>query len=275
MKGRSKMGLRERIRTLFRLFLLFTVLVAVALISALTTIRLTIHGHQEAMPNLVGVPLETAQRIASGLGLELTVEDKLFSARYPANQIVSQVPPQGTRIKVGQRVHVLVSLGSQRITVPNVLGASLRAAQITAIQRGLTVGDVAAVHWPQKEVDQVVAQEPPPSTSEVHSPAVNFLVSLGEIPAAFVCPSFVGQPLAEARRAIEKAAFKVGQITPIPTDTTPAGTPLTQSPQPGSKNRQTFPMPANPTGKDIILTQSPLPGVKIGPDTVFDFQVAQ
>ena len=49
------MSVRERIRTLFRLFLLTTVLVTVALVSAITTIRLTIRGHQETMPNLVGL----------------------------------------------------------------------------------------------------------------------------------------------------------------------------------------------------------------------------
>ncbi len=242
------MGARERIGKLFRLFLLFTVLVAVALISAITTIRVTIRGHQETMPNLVGVPLDSAQRISAALGLDLKVEDKLFSAQVPANRIISQVPPPSTRIKMGQHIHVVVSLGPPRIAVPNLIGSSLRAARIVALQRGLTMGELAAVHWPGTEANQVVAQDPPPSTAEVHSPSVNFLVSLGDIPAAFVCPSFVGQPLAEVRPSLEKAGFKVDQLTPIPTEDKPKGT---------------------------ILTQSPPPGSRIGPDTVFSFQVAQ
>src|ERR1039458_6779985 len=44
----ATMGVRDRLRNLFRLLLLFTVLVAVALLSAITTIRLTIHGRQES-----------------------------------------------------------------------------------------------------------------------------------------------------------------------------------------------------------------------------------
>lgn len=242
------MSLRDKIRALFRLFLLFTVLVAVALISAITTIRLTIHGHQETMPNLVGAPLDAAQRVASGLGLELKVEDKLFSAQYPPNHVVSQVPPRGTRVKVGQHVHVLVSLGPPRVVAPNLVGTSLRAAQITAVQRRLTVGDVATVHWAGADPDQVVAQDPPPATADVRSPAVNLLVSLGETPAAFLSPSFVGQPFSPARHLLEKAGFKVGDPIPISTDGILSGT---------------------------ILTQSPPPGTKIGQETVFSFQVAQ
>lgn len=242
------MRLRERIRTLFRLFLLFTVLVAVALISAITTIRLTIHAHQETMPNLVHLPLNTAERIASGLGLEIKVEDRLFSEKYPANQIVSQVPLSGARVKVGQHVHVLVSLGPPRVVVPNLMGASIRAAQITAVQRGLTVGDVAALHFTGVAEDEIVAQEPLPSTAQVHSPVVNFLISLGSPPSAYVCPSFIGMSLGQARRIIESSGFQIGHVSGIP---------------------------AASARSEAILTQSPPPGSKIGPGTRFDFQIAE
>lgn len=242
------MSLRERIATIFRITLLFVVLVAVALLSAITTIRLTIRGHQEVMPNLVGMPVDGAERMLRARGLELKVEDKLFSARYAVNEIVSQMPPQGARLKEGQHVQVLVSLGAPRVPVPNLVGASLRVARITAMQRGLNVGDVAGVHMPGAEPDQVLVQDPPASTAEVRSPAVSLLVSLGDAPAAYLCPSFVGRQLEKARRELEKAGFKVDTITPIPTAATPRGT---------------------------ILTQTPPPGSKIGPDAAFRFQVAQ
>lgn len=242
------MSLGDRIRTLFRFLLLFTVLVAVALISAITTIRFSIRGRQETMPKLVGMPLDNAQRVANGLGLVLKVEDKIFSSQFAANQIISQIPPPGIRIKVGQHAHVLVSLGPHQVTVPNLVGSSFRAAKITAIQRGLTLGDMAVVRWPGSEPDQVVAQDPPPLTAEVRSPAVNLLVSVGETPESWLCPSFVGQQLAGVRRSLEKAGFKVGQVTLIPVESAVKGT---------------------------ILMQSPPPGSKIAPSTTFDFQVAQ
>jgi beta-lactam-binding protein with PASTA domain len=242
------MTLRAQIRRLFRLFLLFTVLVAVALISAITTIRFTIHGHQETMPNLVGMTLEAAQRGAGNLGLIMKVEDKVYSTLQPANQIVSQEPPAGTRIKAGQHVHVLVSLGPPRVAVPDLVGSSLRAAQIAAVQRGLSVANVAALPWPGTEADQIVAQDPAPSATTVHSPAISLLVSLSEEPPAYLCPHLTGQPLAIVRRQIEEAGMKVGQVTPFPAQNVPTGT---------------------------ILAQTPAPGSKIGPDTVFTFQVAE
>jgi serine/threonine-protein kinase len=242
------MSLRDRIRSIFRLFLLLTVLVTAALVSALMTIRFTIRGHQETMPNLVGLSFDYAQRMVTGLGLEMKVEDKLFNTQYPPQAIVSQMPPPGTRIKIGQHVHVLVSLGPPQVVIPNLLGTSLRAARITAMQRNLTLGDVVGIHWPQSEPDQVVAQDPPPESTEVRSPTVDILVSVGEAPEAYLCPRWVGQPIAEVRRSIEKAGFKVAGVTSITTESGPRG---------------------------IIFTQSPAAGSKIGPDAGFSFQVSQ
>src|SRR5262249_5247573 len=151
-----------------------------------TTIRLTIHGNQESMPEFVGRPLDAAQHIADSYGLVLTVEDKIFNPKYAANQIVSQDPAPGAPVKMGQHVHVLVSLGSPRVAVPSLVGDSVRAAQIKAIRRGLTVGEIASVHLAGQNSDQVLAQDPPAATAEMRSPAVNLLVSVGEAAPEFV-----------------------------------------------------------------------------------------
>lgn len=241
------MSLGSRLRSLFRLFLLFTVLVAVALLSAITTIRLTIHGRQAEMPKLVGVSLDSAQRVTAALGLELKVEDKLFSTQYAANVIAHQMPPPGTPMKLGQHVHVLVSLGPPQVNVPNLLGDSVRAARLSAMQRGLTVGEVAVLPWPG-DPDQVVAQDPSPASTDVRTPTVNLLVSGGEEPMFFLCPRFIGQPIGVVQRVLQKNGFSVAQVSTVPAAGVAPGT---------------------------VLIQSPSAGSKIGSDAVFNFQVAQ
>jgi eukaryotic-like serine/threonine-protein kinase len=242
------MKVSGRIRTLFRLFFLAAVLMTVAVISAITTIRLTIHGRQETLPNLVGMPLDQAQNTVHGLGLDLDVEDRLYSDKVPANAVFSQMPAAGTSIKPLQHVHVLLSLGAQKVSVPDLVGRSLRAARITAVERGLTIGDVAALYWAQDQPNQVVAQDPPPATTDLQSPAVNFLVSLGPTPVAYLCPNFQGKPVGVVRAELEQAGFQGIKVSPV------------QDPgiQPGN-----------------IVQQLPLPGSRVTPDTVFEFQVSQ
>lgn len=232
------MRLADRIRFLFRLFLLFTFLAAVAVISAITTIKLTIQGNQETLPSLVGVNMDTAERIADDMGLEVKVEDKLFSEKYAAGHVISQEPPPDTKVKAGQHVHVLVSLGTPRIEVPNLVDSSLRVAQILAVQKGLTVGDLAQVHWPESEAGQIIAQDPPPSTTGIRSPAINFLVSLGENAPAYVCPNFIGMKLEQARALLTGGGFNLATVNPLAGTTAASSTILTQSPAPGSKIHQ-------------------------------------
>ena len=278
------MGLGAKIRTLFRLFVLFAVLLAVALISAIATVRLTVHSGEERAPNLTGLPLDRAERVAGDLGLGIKVEDRLFSEKYGARLIVSQVPAPGASTKTGQDVHVLVSLGPPRLSVPDVVGSSVRAAEIVAVGRGLTVGAVATIPGDGSTADEVMAQDPPSTETEVRSPAVNLLVSNGQRSEAFVCPDFIGMRFDAARRAIEAAGFKVGRVAtagapaPAPLSTTPgsipggATAPATATAQAGNGSLVDAPAPAAPNG--VIVSQSPAPGSKIGADTVFDFEVA-
>ena len=242
------MKISDRVRTVLRLSFLAAVLMAVAVVSAITTIKLTIHGRQETLPNLVGMPVAQAQNVVRGLGLDLDVEDRLYSDKIEANAVVSQMPAAGTSIKAQQHVHVLLSLGAQKVSVPDLVGRSLRAARITAVERGLTIGNVAWLYWPTDQPDQVVAQDPPPATTDLQTPAVNFLVSNGPLPVAYLCPNFQGKPVGVVQAQLQQAGFQNIQVTQV------------QIPgsQPGD-----------------IIQQVPLAGSKVSLDTVFAFQVSQ
>lgn len=231
-----------------RLLLLAAVLMTIFVVSAIITIRLTIHGRQETLPNLVGMPIDQARNSVRKLGLRLDVEDRLYSDKIPPQAVVSQMPAAGTSIKTQQQIHVLLSLGPQKASVPDLIGRSVRAARITAVQRGLTIGDVAALYWPDAEGNQVVAQDPPPATTDLQSPAVNFLVSLGSAPVAYLCPNFQGKLIGTVRSNLEQAGFQSIKVSPVVA--------------PGALQGN-------------IIRQLPLPGSKITPNTVFEFQVAQ
>jgi len=242
------MDVGAKLRSLLRLFFLAAVLMSVAVLSAITTIRLTIHGRQETLPNLVGMPIGEARRVVGALGLQLNVEDRLYSDKIPADAVVTQMPAAGTSIKAQQMVHVLLSLGPPKVSVPDLIGRSIRAAQITAVERGLTIGDVAGLYWSQGEPNQVVAQDPPPATTDLQSPAVNFLVSMGPEPPAYLCPDFKGKFIGVVQAELQQAGFQNIKVVSIQSPSVSAGT---------------------------ILQQNPPAGSKVTPDTSFEFQVAQ
>src|SRR5260370_34011 len=60
-------------RQFFRMLLLALVLLMVALVSALTAMRIAIHGREGAIPKLVGMTPPEAQRAVAALGLDVVV----------------------------------------------------------------------------------------------------------------------------------------------------------------------------------------------------------
>jgi len=76
-------------RSFFRLVLLALVLLVVALISALSAMRLAIHGREVTVPNLVGESPAAARMVAEQKGLELNVEREYYCPTVPEGKILS------------------------------------------------------------------------------------------------------------------------------------------------------------------------------------------
>ncbi|MDE3111109.1 MAG: PASTA domain-containing protein, partial [Acidobacteriota bacterium] len=120
------MTLRERFRWLFRMSVLAFILASVAFLSALTAMRIAIRGREVVMPNLAGVPVDQARQMLQGRGVGVMIEDRIYS-HYPVDTIARQSPLPDMSVKVGQSAHVVLSLGPQQVTVPQLVQASLRS----------------------------------------------------------------------------------------------------------------------------------------------------
>src|SRR5438045_8805566 len=107
------MTLGERLEWLGRLTLLVFILASAAFLSAITAMRIAIHGREVTMPNLVGLNVSEASRILQSRGLVLRVADRIYSDQ-PLNAVVRQTPPSGLPMQGSQRAHVVVRRGQRR-----------------------------------------------------------------------------------------------------------------------------------------------------------------
>src|SRR5437667_1742728 len=155
------MTLGERLEWLGGLTLLVFILASAAFLSAITAMRIAIHGREVTMPNLVGLNVSEASRILQPRGLVLRVADRIYSDQ-PINAVVRQTPPSGLLMKVSQQAHVVLSLGQRQLQIPLLEGNSLRASRIELLRAGLQVGEVSGVTMPTAPVDTVVIQNPKP-----------------------------------------------------------------------------------------------------------------
>jgi eukaryotic-like serine/threonine-protein kinase len=196
--------LRERFERVSRMALLVFILASAAFLSAITTMRIAIHGREVTMPNLVGKGVAEANGHVTSLGLVLRVADRVYSD-LPMNVVVRQTPPPGMLMKVSQEAHVVLSLGQRNLTIPPLEGKSLRASRIELLRTGLQIGEVSALALPDAAPDTVVIQNPRPGSTAA-TPRVDVLVVQSPRENAFVMPHLVGLSEAEAQRRLDQSS---------------------------------------------------------------------
>jgi serine/threonine-protein kinase len=240
------MTFRERIEWLFRLAMLVFVLAATAFLSAVMTMRFAIQGREVDMPNLVGKSSSDAMAILRGRGLHLKIVDRVYSD-LPANAVVRQTPPADEHMKISQDAHVVLSLGPQNVTIPALMGESIRVARIQLLQAGLQIGEVTSYPAPSILSDGVL-QQSPPSGTRAASPRVDLLVADPAPQPAFIMPWLVGMSLPDADRLLSSAGMKLSKATYTPSPQWPKGSIIEQSPQQGSKITSETPI-------DLVISQ--------------------
>lgn len=241
------MNLSERLQWWGQVALRVFILAAVAFLSAITAMRFAIQGREVKVPDIVKMRAADAGVRLGSVGLGIKIEDRIFS-NLPADAVVRQSPKPGDSVKRTQRVHVVLSLGPQKVAIPDLDGKNLRTARIELLQGGLQVGHISSVHLPGMVADSVVEQSPGPQTAALRGPRVDLLVSLGNAALAWVMPDLGGLTLNEAERRIAAAGFVLSGLTPV------AGPPEVRG---------------------IILSQSPARGGRVTPGTKVELQVGE
>jgi beta-lactam-binding protein with PASTA domain len=226
------MTLRERLETLGQTALLIFILTSAAFLSAITAMRIAIHGRETTMPNLVGKNVGEASSMLRSRGLVLRVADRAYSD-VPINVVVRQTPSAGQLMKVSQQAHVVLSLGQRQLEIPLLEGNSLRVSRIELLRGGLQVGEVSAVTMPDQPIDTVVLQTPRPGAGAA-TPRVDVLVSQGPRDVAYVMPHLVGLNEIDAQHRLDVAGLhrKANYVT---APQWPHASVIDQSPLAGSR----------------------------------------
>ncbi len=235
------MTFRQRFEWILRMALLLFILSSVAFLSALTAIRFAIRGREVTVPDVVGIGAKQAQQVLRGRSLGIKVEDRIYS-NLPVDAVVRQSPPPQTRVKTGQYAHVVLSLGPQAVSIPELRDLSLRAAQVELLRSGMQLGEVSSVYLVGTTPDTVKLQSPAAGTTNVQSPHVNLLVTLGPRPPAFVMPDLGGLTVAEVESKLSPAALKIIKVTPVTALGATVGTVTGQTPGRGERVDPTTPI---------------------------------
>jgi eukaryotic-like serine/threonine-protein kinase len=242
----------------FRVASLIMGLVLLAMLSAMVTMHFVIHGTEVDVPSLKGMTVAQARSQTAGMGLNLDVDNRYFSADVPAGHILTQSPAPGTVVRREWRVRVSESLGPQRVDVPNAVGAEQREAAIEFRRAGLDIGSIE--HLPDAGAPEgvVIAQDPSAHAQGIEQPSVNLLLAspVPQNPSGYVMPDFTGIPIVSAQAQLQAVGLK-------------SAVPTFAQPPPGVASAQ----PASAAGS--IIAQDPAPGARVDAAMEVKFTVAK
>lgn len=208
------------------------------------------------LPNVVGKTYEDATVLLQKAGFPAQQGETRFHRTIPANVVLQEDPPAGSRQKRGTTVVLALSGGQRSAEVPVTTNMSQQQARISIENTGLTLGTVT-----EQVADQprglVIASSPPAGTKIELPGSVDIVLSKG--PATVQVPDLYGRSVGEARSMIEQIGLRIAGISRDTSSLQPENTVIRQYPAAGQNIG---------AGGPVSLTVShfpPPPSIQIDP----------
>lgn len=182
------------------------------------------------LPNVVGKTFEDAAAILQKAGFPVQQGESRFHKTIPANVVLQEDPPAGSRQKRGTTVVLALSAGQKTAEVPVTSNMSQQQARIAIENTGLTMGNVSE-QLSDSPRGLVIATSPPAGTQVQLPGTVDIVLSKG--PATVQVPDFYGRSLGEARSMVEQLGLRIAGISRDTSSLQPENTIIRQLPQAG------------------------------------------
>jgi beta-lactam-binding protein with PASTA domain len=184
-----------------------------------------------AVPAVVGLRFEEAERKLSEVGLQAALGETQPSNTAPRQYVLAQTPAAGTAVGPEVIVTLDVSAGQVRTVVPTLVGLARENALAALRTANLELGQV--VERPGSEARGTVLSSQPGAGQQVpQGTPIELVISAG--PSELRMPDVVGRELFEVRATLEQLGLRIGETQYDSTSALPVGLVLSQVPAAGS-----------------------------------------
>ena len=140
-------------------------------------VYLCAQAEEIVMPNLEGSDYQNAKIELQKLNLQLQIEkDEDYSSDYAEGEVITTSPVPGTPLKKGDTVTLLISKGTESVTVISFTNMELADAVKAATKLGLVVGEVE-YEFSLKPAGRVIRQSIPMNSEVESGTEISFTVS--------------------------------------------------------------------------------------------------
>ena len=156
------------------------------------------------IPNLVGKTADEAKQILKENKINYVEEEPQYSTEYEAGQIISQNPPfvEGRKMKQKTDMKVVLSLGTEKTTVPVLKGLSKEEAETAAKDAKIKL-EIVEETSKTVEAGIIIKQEIDPDTEVNAGDTVKVYLSIGTGIKQVVVTSVLYKDEASAKQTLE------------------------------------------------------------------------
>ena len=209
---------------------------AMILLLCATAFVLTGGTRRLSVPEVVNTNLDAATARLESMGLSLEVAEKVYDDNTLPGTIVEQKPQQGTQVKNGETVSVVVCLGPESAAVPDLDGMTQEEAANALAPLGLHVGVVT--HRQDSDAPRGTVIEQYPEQGEVLENGGTVDLTLSDQPLMRDVPNVLGNTLEETRQRLKEYDLQLGDVHYEYATGYDVGEVFRQSPESGTQLRQ-------------------------------------
>lgn len=160
-------------------------------------------GRNVEVPDIVGMSIEEAEAEAQKVGLSVHVDDQKYSEDAASDTVLEQDPEGGAEVKKGTTINVVVSIGSAKRVVPNVIDMKKDTAKKTLEDAGFKVDFREKESEPDKK--GVVIDQTPNGGSEANiDDTVVVYIGDGKGKKMVTVPNILGMSLEDAKDTLKE-----------------------------------------------------------------------
>ena len=197
---------------------------------SIVTLSVSLGPAPVKIPDVAGKKQGKAGKLLEKKGFEVETETA-FDEEVPAGVVIETSPTAGTELAAGETVTLVVSEGSESVTVPSVVGLDRFDAKAALEDAGFIVNqDSQNSDEPE---DRVIRQLPAGGSTEPAGETVTIVYSNGS--GTIVLDDYVGQKQSFAERKIENEGLEVTVRTEPVDSESDDGIVLSQSPPSGTR----------------------------------------
>ena len=198
--------------------LLLALVIFVALIAgAIILLRVvTKHNHEIVVPDFTNMSVAQAAAMAQEHEMRIQVTDSVYVKRMERGDVYRQNPKAGSHVKKGRRILLTINAVTPKsVTMPNLVGYSMRQAKAELLSRGLHLGRLIYVNdiATNNVLKQIMSdKEIMPGVQVESESVIDLVVGLNPADDRTVVPYIVGSRYLNAVDAVHDRYLNIRSL---------------------------------------------------------------